>query len=493
MKLGTVYKLSGKILCPSIELSLTLTLLGGQSFRWKQIGSSDETFGNRFQGVFKDRLWTLWQDPSHLHYRVHSRDKLNEDQVEEILRDYFRLDENLEEHYREWSCRDGFFKQTCGEFVGIRMLNQDLRENIFSFLCSSNNNIARISSMIDKMCTEYGEFICTLDEEAAKNPVQMNGNKKKELTESKDFPGSKNFLTSKDIVVKTEHTLGQEGQHVVQEISNKRGAKRARGVESSIKVVKTETSETTCDVEDTVTRRTTRGSRKLDSMKSEDKLGRSTGMTLETNGTGIGKCTLKKKGSRKVQSTEIEEGTEKVQSTEMAEGTEKVQSTKSTSFYSFPSIELLADPAVESRLRQLGFGYRAKFIQQSAEHIVSSGGQEWLRKLEKMSYEEARAELMNLQGIGAKVADCICLMSLSHLQSVPVDTHVYQIAVNHYSFAKSTSKTLTPGVYNEIRAFFIEKFGPYAGWAHSILFCADLKKFQTKSPEAKSKGRRVSG
>lgn len=38
--------------------------------------------------------------------------------MEEILRDYFRLDENLEEHYREWSCRDGFFKQTCGEFVG---------------------------------------------------------------------------------------------------------------------------------------------------------------------------------------------------------------------------------------------------------------------------------------------------------------------------------------------------------------------------------------
>lgn len=94
-----------------------------------------------------------------------------------------------------------------------------------------------------------------------------------------------------------------------------------------------------------------------------------------------------------------------------------------------------------------------------------------------------------------QVADCICLMSLSHLQSVPVDTHVYQIAVNHYSFAKSTSKTLTPGVYNEIRAFFIEKFGPYAGWAHSILFCADLKKFQTRSPEAKSKGKRrkVSG
>lgn len=91
-----------------------------------------------------------------------------------------------------------------------------------------------------------------------------------------------------------------------------------------------------------------------------------------------------------------------------------------------------------------------------------------------------------------QVADCICLMSLSHLQAVPVDTHVYQIACNHYHFQKSTSKTLTPAVYNQIRAFFADKFGKYAGWAHSILFCADLKKFQAKPGEEKV-GKRKSG
>lgn len=47
-------------------------------------------------------------------------------------------------------------------------------------------------------------------------------------------------------------------------------------------------------------------------------------------------------------------------------------------------------------------------------------------------------------------------------------------------------------MYNQIRAFFADKFGKYAGWAHSILFCADLKKFQAKPGEEKV-GKRKSG
>ena len=33
--------------------------------------------------------------------------------------------------------------------------------------------------------------------------------------------------------------------------------------------------------------------------------------------------------------------------------------------FSFPGLEQLAQPGVEDRLRQLGFGYRAKYIQVS--------------------------------------------------------------------------------------------------------------------------------
>ncbi len=40
---------------------------------------------------------------------------------------------------------------------GIRILNQDKYENLFSFIISQNNNIPRIKSIIEKICLNYGE------------------------------------------------------------------------------------------------------------------------------------------------------------------------------------------------------------------------------------------------------------------------------------------------------------------------------------------------
>ncbi len=72
-------------------------------------------------------------------------------------------------------------------------------------------------------------------------------------------------------------------------------------------------------------------------------------------------------------------------------------------YYNFPEIEALANAEVEPKLRQLGFGYRAKFIQQSAVKILENGGREWLLRLRKVPYLEAKSALMTLPGIGAKV------------------------------------------------------------------------------------------
>ena len=72
-------------------------------------------------------------------------------------------------------------------------------------------------------------------------------------------------------------------------------------------------------------------------------------------------------------------------------------------YYAFPEINSLADPSVEQELRSAGFGYRAKFIQKSAAMIESLGGQSWLQSLKLKPYTEAKAALMELPGVGAKV------------------------------------------------------------------------------------------
>lgn len=148
-------------------------------------------------------------------------------------------------------------------------------------------------------------------------------------------------------------------------------------------------------------------------------------------------------------------------------------------YHDFPSLQVLADDSVEMRLRDLGFGYRARFLQQSAQIIMNSHGPDWLKSLRSAPYMQARDALRALPGVGLKVADCVCLMSLDKSEAVPVDTHVWQISRRDYNCAAgSTQKTLTDKVYKDIGDFFRNLWGPYAGWAHSVLFCADLKRFQ---------------
>lgn len=153
-------------------------------------------------------------------------------------------------------------------------------------------------------------------------------------------------------------------------------------------------------------------------------------------------------------------------------------------YHDFPPLQALTDPSVEMRLRDLGFGYRARFLQQSSQIIVNSHDPDWLQSLRGTPYLQARDALRALPGVGLKVADCVCLMSLDKFEALPVDTHVWQIAKRDYSFAAGSSqKTLTDRVHKEIGDFFRKLWGPYAGWAHSVLFCADLKRFQKLKEE----------
>lgn len=76
-----------------------------------------------------------------------------------ILRDYLQLDVNLGELYSQWQKADKNFSKVSESFPGVRILRQDPVENLVSFICSSNNNIARITGMVEKLCQQYGDEV----------------------------------------------------------------------------------------------------------------------------------------------------------------------------------------------------------------------------------------------------------------------------------------------------------------------------------------------
>ncbi|KAI3659994.1 hypothetical protein MP638_000042 [Amoeboaphelidium occidentale] len=146
-------------------------------------------------------------------------------------------------------------------------------------------------------------------------------------------------------------------------------------------------------------------------------------------------------------------------------------------FYSFPTLKSLCGQ--EDSLRELGFGYRAKYISVTATMILERASSEnttpelYLAKLRDASYEECKSVLTGFPGIGSKVADCISLISLNKHAAIPVDTHVRQIAERDYKY-KTKMKSVTDKVYLEIQQVFTSLFGEYAGWAQSVLFTSDL-------------------
>jgi N-glycosylase/DNA lyase len=145
------------------DLNLKFCLRGGMSFRWTVLSENNNE--SEFNGVIGDRIYFLKQIPSkeQIEFKTYSKETLSKDKVELELRDYFRLNENLKDLYTEWSQKDVKFDEKVKLYPevlsGIRVLRLDPVENLFSFICSSNNNIKRITQMVGNMCIHFGSKI----------------------------------------------------------------------------------------------------------------------------------------------------------------------------------------------------------------------------------------------------------------------------------------------------------------------------------------------
>ncbi len=141
-------------------------------------------------------------------------------------------------------------------------------------------------------------------------------------------------------------------------------------------------------------------------------------------------------------------------------------------YHGFPEPEIFTEEAIPVLERECNLGYRAYNLVRAMEHIAAKPVG-WADGLRAVPYAEARAELMSIRGVGPKIADCVCLFALDKDESVPVDTHVRQIATELY-LPDIRTKTLTTNSYNRIANHFRKLFGPHAGWAQEYLFFSHL-------------------
>lgn len=109
---------------------------------------------------------------------------------------------------------------------------------------------------------------------------------------------------------------------------------------------------------------------------------------------------------------------------------ERKISSSGAEYSAFPTVSAL-EKVSEEELRKLGMGYRARYIEAAAKSVAA--GEVSLEKIAGLSScRRAKQELQKLCGVGEKVADCICLFALHHMDAFPVDTHIRQVLERHY-------------------------------------------------------------
>ena len=102
---------------------------------------------------------------------------------------------------------------------------------------------------------------------------------------------------------------------------------------------------------------------------------------------------------------------------------------KTKTSYTFPTAEKTASLTLDD-LSVLRAGFRAPYVLNAAKAVAS--GEINLSALYYKNLEECEKELMKLQGVGKKVADCTLLFGLGHAEAFPVDRHIKRICEKLY-------------------------------------------------------------
>ena len=145
----------------------------------------------------------------------------------------------------------------------------------------------------------------------------------------------------------------------------------------------------------------------------------------------------------------------------------------------FPGPDRLA-AAGERRLRATGLGFRAPYLARTARRVADGFSWDALRTA---PYQEARAALVELPGVGPKIADCTLLFGLGRLEAYPVDRWIRRATLELAARRRAKDEDLSR---------WAARFGPGRGYLQQILF--HLRRTQgplPPLPRAASRGKRI--
>lgn len=120
-------------------------------------------------------------------------------------------------------------------------------------------------------------------------------------------------------------------------------------------------------------------------------------------------------------------------------------------YHKFPTPEIVLSSSVDDIQEKTGIGYRAPYVASAAKWFLENH-----EKLEQsQSYEESKELLMQIHGVGEKVANCVCLFGLNHMDSFPVDVWIQRVLDKHLISEADIESAPDKGFLQQIIFFYV--------------------------------------
>lgn len=129
-------------------------------------------------------------------------------------------------------------------------------------------------------------------------------------------------------------------------------------------------------------------------------------------------------------------------------------------YYSFPKAEVLAKVDPEELREYARVGFRDVRIVESSQ-MVADGFLDY-KEDQKLSTPELKEKLMQMPGIGPKVADCVLLFTYHRRETFPVDVWIKRVMETLFIGHEVPKK--------QVDDYAREYFGNLAGYAQQYLF-----------------------